>query len=301
MKAIWVYLLVSLIFFPFGPSARSQSTSAFLYDDGTFTQIGPSGAAQAYGINDAGEIVGLIESGGTYYGFSLVNGVYQKLNPPGAQWSVATAVNNEGQIVGYAYNGVDEYGFLYINGVYTILATNYLPFGINNAGEISGTVGGIAGFIYNNGAYYIVDNAEQLYGINDNDLVVGINSEGEQNEGNGFVYNYVTNQDQLTFSRYILPLDINDFNQLVGLITTNDVTGGYRGFMYSNGVFTAINDPNATPAYGTVAWGINDYGAVVGYYFLPEPSTWAMMLIAFGGLGYAGYRRRHSSAGRGRL
>jgi probable HAF family extracellular repeat protein len=284
-------MLAGLSLFSFGLPARSQNTSAFLYEDGTFTPIGPSGAAQAYGINDAGEIVGLIESGGTYYGFSLVNGVYQKLNPPGAQWSGATAVNNEGQIVGYAYNGVDEYGFLYINGVYTILATNYQPFGINNSGVISGTVLGIAGFIYTNGAYDIVNDAEQLYGINDNDLVVGINSQGEQNEGNGFVYNYVTNQAQLTFSRYVQPLDINDLGQFVGLITTNDLTGGFRGFMYDNGTFTAINDPNATPAYGTIAWGINDYGAVVGYYFLPEPSTWAMMLTGFAALAYAGYWR----------
>jgi hypothetical protein len=25
---------------------------------------------------------------------------------------------------------------------------------------------------------------------------------------------------------------------------------------------------------------------------VPEPSTWAMMLLGFAGLGYAGYRRR---------
>jgi hypothetical protein len=30
---------------------------------------------------------------------------------------------------------------------------------------------------------------------------------------------------------------------------------------------------------------------------VPEPSTWAMMLIGFAGLGYAGYRQRHKLAG----
>ncbi len=29
---------------------------------------------------------------------------------------------------------------------------------------------------------------------------------------------------------------------------------------------------------------------------VPEPSTWAMMLIGFGGLGYAGYNRRKAFA-----
>jgi uncharacterized membrane protein len=46
------------------------------------------------------------------------------------------------------------------------------------------------------------------------------------------------------------------------------------------------------------AYGINDAGVVVGasaynppFSPVPEPSTWAMMLIGFAGLSYAGYRR----------
>ena len=44
------------------------------------------------------------------------------------------------------------------------------------------------------------------------------------------------------------------------------------------------------------ALGINDAGQVVGFSDVvanrvPEPSTWAMMLIGFAGLGYAGYRQ----------
>jgi hypothetical protein len=30
---------------------------------------------------------------------------------------------------------------------------------------------------------------------------------------------------------------------------------------------------------------------------VPEPSTWAMLLLGFAGLGYAGYRRRRKFAG----
>jgi hypothetical protein len=47
-----------------------------------------------------------------------------------------------------------------------------------------------------------------------------------------------------------------------------------------------------TIAYNLVADGSGGFGfdfAVGGA--VPEPSTWAMMLIAFAGLGYAGYRR----------
>jgi hypothetical protein len=36
---------------------------------------------------------------------------------------------------------------------------------------------------------------------------------------------------------------------------------------------------------------------IVGNYFVaPEPSTWAMMLLGFAGLGIAGYRVRRNSA-----
>jgi uncharacterized membrane protein len=43
------------------------------------------------------------------------------------------------------------------------------------------------------------------------------------------------------------------------------------------------------------AYGINNAGQVVGYTSppppIPEPSTWAMMLLGFAGLAFAGYRR----------
>jgi hypothetical protein len=39
------------------------------------------------------------------------------------------------------------------------------------------------------------------------------------------------------------------------------------------------------------AFGINDAGQVVGLSVVPEPSTWAMMLVGFAGLAFAGYRR----------
>ena len=51
-------------------------------------------------------------------------------------------------------------------------------------------------------------------------------------------------------------------------------------------------DIDLTFAYNLVADGSGGFGfdfAVGGA--VPEPSTWAMMLLGFAGLGYAGYRR----------
>jgi hypothetical protein len=50
----------------------------------------------------------------------------------------------------------------------------------------------------------------------------------------------------------------------------------------------------------SAAYGINDGGQAVGVSSVgtPEPSTWAMMLIGFAGLGLAGYRRAKAACER---
>ena len=50
----------------------------------------------------------------------------------------------------------------------------------------------------------------------------------------------------------------------------------------------------AGPIYGVVVWadGAEDYTSARGLSLAaPEPSTWAMMVIGFAGLGFAGYRK----------
>ena len=77
--------------------------------------------------------------------------------------------------------------------------------------------------------------------------------------------------------------------------------------LYSNGDITAVGNPPVTP-------GPNFYGVVVGYtdpikgftpdytsaggliFNVPEPSTWAMMVVGFAGLGFAGYRASRKAA-----
>jgi hypothetical protein len=58
---------------------------------------------------------------------------------------------------------------------------------------------------------------------------------------------------------------------------------------YSGQTFTSLG---ATPGAYEWTWGNGanqNFTLIIGE--VPEPSTWAMMLIAFVGLGYAGYRR----------
>jgi hypothetical protein len=93
-----------------------------------------------------------------------------------------------------------------------------------------------------------------------------------------------------------------------------------NGFLFSNGNYTTLDDPLGLN--GTYATGVNDASKIVGYYLapefnpvggffgsfghgflasehgidplastVPEPSTWAMKLIGFAGLGFMTYRR----------
>jgi PEP-CTERM motif len=82
---------------------------------------------------------------------------------------------------------------------------------------------------------------------------------------------------------------ISDQSQIVGYY---DVDSVVRGFLYSEGIYTTLVDSSYT-----YALGINDPGQIVGLTFgVPEPSTWAMMLIGFAGLGFMAYRRTKKSA-----
>lgn len=62
------------------------------------------------------------------------------------------------------------------------------------------------------------------------------------------------------------PAGINEFSVVVGSYQP-DGSGGERGFVYNNGVYTtfAVNLANAVPD-STFAYGINDWGQIVGNY-----------------------------------
>src|SRR5271155_2303948 len=98
----------------------------------TFTPLSgfPAGTygAQAYAINDAGQIVGsYADSNGVLHGYLLSNGTPTTLDVlsagPGTQ---AFGINDSGQIVGEYFGtnnggvgwGGDVHGFLYSNGGY---------------------------------------------------------------------------------------------------------------------------------------------------------------------------------------
>jgi hypothetical protein len=73
---------------------------------------------------------------------------------------------------------------------------------------------------------------------------------------------------------------------------TTNFTGGFVGWegLNQNGLSESTFDQHSGSFSGTMA--IIQIGTVPG---TPEPSTWAMMLIGFGGLGFASYWARKSA------
>ena len=90
---------------------------------------------------------------------------------------------------------------------------------------------------------------------------------------------------------------INDAGQVVGVEYSAAGTHGYATEWSGGSVITELGLLPGTRA--SDAFGINDAGQAVGVSEfptpVPEPSTWAMMLAGFAGLGLAGYR--HAKAG----
>jgi hypothetical protein len=85
---------------------------------------------------------------------------------------------------------------------------------------------------------------------------------------------------------------INDAGQEVGYGVCA-VVGGYTGCAAEFSGGSTIN------LGGSIAYGINDAGQAAGVSnFVPEPSTWALMLLGFAGLSFAGYRRARAGGER---
>jgi PEP-CTERM motif len=86
---------------------------------------------------------------------------------------------------------------------------------------------------------------------------------------------------------------------------------GLGSFLESTAEFEvsgALGAPPLTPGTYVWSWGAgtqgdNSVSLVVGGLLaapIPEPSTWAIMLLGFAGLGFAGYRAQRKSAAGGR-
>jgi probable HAF family extracellular repeat protein len=277
---------VTAVSFGIVSSAAAETAGSYLYSDRVITTLELPGFAS--GINDSGEIVGIAHSQAYIYD----NGSYTYLNPPGYTETQTLAINNNGQVLGYSNDSIPEY-FIYTNGTYqSFTITAGVPTSINDSGEIVGYNGATSeGFVIGgpsvNNSLFV-----EPTGINDHGQIIGFC--GDLCGGGSFLYT----DGVFTLIRFpgaisTRAVGINNEGQIVGeaFYPNRDV----GGFLYSDGTYTPFDYGPLSPYNYTYAVSINDSGQIIGTFYLgintPEPSTWAMMLIGFAGLGFISFRR----------
>jgi probable HAF family extracellular repeat protein len=176
-------------------------------------------------------------------------------------------------ITGSAHAQCDSFG--------TTCATEWSGGGAINLGSLSGST---------DSAAYGINDAGQVVGYS---VVAGLGIFATEWSDGSFI-----NLGRLPGSSGSLAYGINDAGQVVGysIVGETDIATEWS----DGSVINLGRLPGSTSSF---AYGINDVGEAVGYneVAVPEPSTWAMMLVGFGGLAFAGYRRanaRHAMVAR---
>jgi probable HAF family extracellular repeat protein len=283
------------------------SQQGILYQDGALTALPTLGGPYniAFGVNDAGQVVGEVDLPGTYvvHGFVYQDGVLTELLPLGGSnlaYCTAFAVNNAGQVVGYSNTGTGvTHAVLWENGVATDLGAlggngDSQATGINDAGQVAGStdVSGAPGyhaFRYSGGVMQDLGTLPDYDGsvgqaINAAGQVVGYAFRLQQGfVDHAFLYDGTQMYDLGTLPGQLQSeaLGINSFGQVVGW---SGKGAGFstksHAFLYTDGVMTDLNTliPADSGWKLMQATAINDAGQIVGYGINADNATHAFLL-----------------------
>jgi uncharacterized membrane protein len=160
------------------------------------------------------------------------------IDVPGAVSTYAHAINNKGQIVGGYEFDYRTQGFLLVKGQFTTVTAptgdSTLASGIDNKGNIVGT------FTSGEQSGFLLKKKKGVFTTIDVDL---------------------PDSGLICMTR---PEAINNQGRIAGQYLDHcDAANGQHGFVYNGRAFTPIDVPGATV---TAVTGLNDHGAVVGFY-----------------------------------
>jgi probable HAF family extracellular repeat protein len=259
-------------------TCSSHPQHAFLYSNGTMTDLGARGGAakgsSGLAINASGEVAGLSQTAtagvthaALWTGTTTVDlGALAPLSS--GSWSSAYGINGSGQVVGAWAPGENGTGthhpWLYSNGTMTSLPepsglTSCVPAAINNSGEIVGYCidgsGNDHGVVWQNGTVTTLGTlgglqVETVTAINNNGQIAG---RGTTSTGalDGFLDSNGTVTD---LGASFFPVALNDNGVIVDITGLIDIGG------------TVQNLDNLIPASSgytiSVVFGINDNGQI---------------------------------------
>jgi probable HAF family extracellular repeat protein len=238
------------------------------------------GTSLAYGINAAGQVVGLSAlASGREQAFLWGPGGMEALSVPGSRFGVARCVNAGGQVAGFAETpGGRQHAFLCSGNSFLDLGTlggsDSYAYGINAPGQVVGvataTNGQAHAFRWTSGTMQdlgTLGGAQSCaYGINVTGQVAGFSQTANQRE-HAFLWINGAMQDLGTIGKvdgHSYAYGINDAGQVVGAsqAPSDSGAGGYQAFRWSSGVMQNLNPNGLYPS--SCAYAINGAGQVVG-------------------------------------
>jgi probable HAF family extracellular repeat protein len=210
------------------------------YPEYTITELGTLGGATsfAYGINNAGQVVGGSYGRGRYHAFVNTDGMMADLGSFDDSQSHAYGINVKGEVVG----------------------TSRITLGVSHAyrhsnGEMLdlGTLGGIQ---------------SSGFAINDSGQVTGTSSLTEESRSHAFLFSGGVMTDLGTLGgNYSVGRGINRHGHLTGVSRIAGDQPIFRAFQYSGGALIDIGTLGGASSQG---YGINDSGTIVGEADLPD-------------------------------
>ncbi|MCZ6654470.1 MAG: hypothetical protein O7D91_15755 [Planctomycetota bacterium] len=259
---------------------ESEGFEAFIWtsESGLVTLTTPPGvqSAQAFDINDAGQIAGTMGGFVSPLRGFFYDGDYVPLDPPpGGSFSDARAINNSGQVVGTADNPKTSSAeaFLWEAGTMTILGPMPIPGSaasdINEAAVVVGHMGDTShqnptarGFIWEEGNVTVLDPipggvTSVATAINNVGQVVGWGLVPSEDSPSGFVDHAFLWTDGVMTDLGTLPgrdrswaTDIKDSGQVIGMCALSGQDRD-KPFLWDDGVMCNVN------SFVSIFWGLN--------------------------------------------
>jgi probable HAF family extracellular repeat protein len=270
-----------------GSPGRIPYQDPFLLNNGQLASLGNLGGSygSANDINNAGQVAGYsyVGSAGQTHAFLYENGTMKDIGVfigTGGSW--AQAINETGQVAIYTNNGT----YVYQNaGVRAIPGEHFLPAGMNDAGQIAGTLLTPGDAAFYNGTTLIdlaplLPNIHSLAtGVNNAGQVIGVSYGSAGNDYRAFLYGAGAMQ-ALTVPDSIqsYATSINNAGDVVGSVQNADQT--WWGFLYRDGQMIDLNSLPGIAGSGWVLTGaskINNAGQILAAGFLNGQSKYCVL------------------------